>query len=468
MKRYTYKIVLELLKLLVVMKRGVVHGVRAFRRFFWWLDTLVRNTIGYRLYTWQRKFDSIRKWTGRLRDGRIIEFFGERKTLELALIVVGLLMILPHTRVMSVDNPIVSGRKTVLFALAGPDEDLFSIEEIVVDRSTAIVPVDTRSWTEGAVVKNPSLGGTDMVPVGITREQLALVTDGRALVKPTLAPGSIIIPTPEEAAAEAEAERGSTRYIVQSGDVLGSIAEQFGVSVETILWANDLSYRSVIRPGQELLILSTTGVVHRVKSGDTLGRIARLYDAEIGDIIRENNLPSAGTIGIGQELVIPGGRRIAATPTPAPRPVVTAPTVQPTTPSAPSPPPPPSSVPASAAGYIWPTNVRTITQYYGWRHTGVDIAGPIGSPLYASRDGSVIKSQCGWNGGYGCYIIVDHGDGIHTLYAHASQLLVSVGERVVQGQTIALMGSTGRSTGPHIHFEVRVGGRRANPFTYVN
>jgi len=79
----------------------------------------------------------------------------------------------------------------------------------------------------------------------------------------------------------------------------------------------------------------------------------------------------------------------------------------------------------------------------------------------------VIKSQCGWNGGYGCYIILDHGGGVHTLYGHASLLYVSIGESVTQGQTIALMGSTGRSTGPHVHFEVRRGGVRENPLQYV-
>jgi murein DD-endopeptidase MepM/ murein hydrolase activator NlpD len=111
--------------------------------------------------------------------------------------------------------------------------------------------------------------------------------------------------------------------------------------------------------------------------------------------------------------------------------------------------------------------VRRITQYFGWRHTGLDIAGKLGTPIYATRAGKVIKSQCGWNGGYGCYIIIDHGGGVISLYGHNSQLFVSVGDKVVQGQNISVEGSTGRSTGPHLHFEIRVNGVHQNPLKYI-
>jgi len=129
--------------------------------------------------------------------------------------------------------------------------------------------------------------------------------------------------------------------------------------------------------------------------------------------------------------------------------------------------PPPSVAAPAGSGYLWPAGVRYISQYFGWRHTGLDIAGKIGTGLYASRAGTVTRSQCGWNGGYGCYIIIDHGNGITTLYGHASRLYVSVGEYVSQGQTFAAMGSTGRSTGSHLHFEVRVNGARQNPLRYI-
>lgn len=468
MKRPLYTVLLEIVKLLVRVKRFFVFGILLLQRLFWKLDELVRNTIGYRFYTWQKRFDRYRIVAERVRDGRMLEFIGQRHILQLLMLCIAAGIVYPHTSLHTRDTTIIPGRETLLYTFAGPGDQNFEIEEVVVDRTTGFVGDESQRWTDGAVARPVGTVGTDTAPATTNRSLASLGPQGGSIIKPTIAPGGVIAITDEANATAQEAEqRGTTRYVVQPGDVLGSIATRFGVSVETILWANNLTLRSLIQPGQELVILPTTGIVHTVKSGDTLGRIARLYDAEIGDIISENNLPNAGTIGIGQELIIPGGTRIAAAPAPVtPRPTqpaVTTPSV-----STPSTPPAPSTAEPSGSGYIWPTNVRTITQYFGWRHTGVDIAGPIGSPLYASRAGTVITSQCGWNGGYGCYVILDHGGGITTLYGHASELLVSVGETVSQGQTIALMGSTGRSTGPHIHFEVRVGNQRVNPFNYVN
>ena len=160
---------------------------------------------------------------------------------------------------------------------------------------------------------------------------------------------------------------------------------------------------------------------------------------------------------IGEELIIPGGEK--------PQPVYVPPVRKSALGSIGA--PPPSIGAPAGSGYLWPTTVRRITQYFGLRHTGVDIAGPVGTPLYAAKAGIVTKSQCGWNGGYGCYVVVDHGSGVETLYGHASELLVTAGEDVSQGQTIALMGSTGRSTGPHVHFEVHLNRRLQNPLQYI-
>jgi murein DD-endopeptidase MepM/ murein hydrolase activator NlpD len=116
---------------------------------------------------------------------------------------------------------------------------------------------------------------------------------------------------------------------------------------------------------------------------------------------------------------------------------------------------------------IWPTPGRRITQYYSWSHQGLDIGDKIGTPLYAADDGVVIIAQGGWNGGYGNTILLDHGGGKRTRYGHASKLFVKVGDEVKKGETIAAMGSTGRSTGPHLHFEVLVNGTRYNPLNYI-
>jgi murein DD-endopeptidase MepM/ murein hydrolase activator NlpD len=132
--------------------------------------------------------------------------------------------------------------------------------------------------------------------------------------------------------------------------------------------------------------------------------------------------------------------------------------------------PPSSSAGASESGYVWPSGARIITQYYGLRHHALDIAGAWQTPNYATKAGKVITSQCGWNSGYGCYIIIDHGGGVKSLYGHNSKLLVSVGDEVEAGQTIGLMGNTGKVrglTGIHLHFEIIVNGARVNPLRYT-
>ena len=115
----------------------------------------------------------------------------------------------------------------------------------------------------------------------------------------------------------------------------------------------------------------------------------------------------------------------------------------------------------------WPTNGHTITQYFSWRHPGVDIANHIGTPVYAADSGVVLIAQGGYNGGYGNTIVIDHGGGKKTRYGHASRLLVKPGQVVEKGEEIMLMGSTGRSTGPHLHFEVIINGAKYNPLSYV-
>ena len=126
-----------------------------------------------------------------------------------------------------------------------------------------------------------------------------------------------------------------------------------------------------------------------------------------------------------------------------------------------------SGVP-SAAGFIWPVD-GTVTSGYGWRwgrmHEGIDVAAPIGAPIWAAAAGSIIYA--GWLGGYGNLVVVDHGNGLATAYAHASSIVVSVGQSVAQGETVSLVGSTGNSSGPHLHFEVRVNGAAVDPLLYL-
>ena len=252
-----------------------------------------------------------------------------------------------------------------------------------------------------------------------------------------------------------------TKYIVKSGDTVSAISKKFGVSVDTILWQNNLRPTSRINPGDALEILPTSGVTYKVKWGQTLGGIAAKYGVEANEILKANGLSDPSSLRANQVLIIPGAKQATYY---AQRTYVSAAPVASVAKLFATPGPSPAS---SATGMIWPAAARYISQYYSWRHGGLDIAAKTGTALYASDNGVVTVSKCGWNGGYGCYVELDHGTGIRTRYAHASKLLVSVGAQVTKGQTIALMGSTGKSTGPHVHFEVRVNGGRVNPLGYI-
>lgn len=247
-------------------------------------------------------------------------------------------------------------------------------------------------------------------------------------------------------------------YTVQTGDTTSTIAERFGISLNTLLWANDLTVRSTIKPGLELTILPTSGVQHEVKSGDTVSSLASKYDVEEVDIIRYNALASAEDIVIGENLIIPGGTVSA----PAPTRVTRTPSVTNVFTS-----PPPTSTPqvSSGTGMVWPTDLRVITQYYGWRHSGIDVDCHFVHDNYTADDG--IVEFAGWKGDYGYTVDINHGNGIVTRYAHHASLYVSAGQAVAKGQPLGRCGTTGRSTGTHLHFEVIVGGRFRNPLEYV-
>lgn len=273
-----------------------------------------------------------------------------------------------------------------------------------------------------------------------------LITSGGVLVKPILSPTEIALRKRDTI----------IDYIVQEGDTVSGIAQKFGVSINTILWENNLNAYTIIRPGQKLTILPVTGLRHTVQKGDTLSKIAKTYSSSVEEIIQYNKLASADDLQIGEKLIIPGGKKPQ---------VVRTYSLQKWTPTIISTLP---QKPVSQQGkFLWPSTCRTITQYYSWRHYGIDIACGYGRTIRAAQGGRVIKTQGGWNGGYGIMIIIEHENGIQTLYAHLSNIYVNVGDIVHTGQAIGAEGSTGRSSGPHLHFEVRSGGRRLNPLSYL-
>jgi len=256
---------------------------------------------------------------------------------------------------------------------------------------------------------------------------------------------------------------GIISYTVQTGDTISTIARRFSLNVNTVLWANNLNAFSIIRAGDQLSIMPTDGFLYKVVRGDTIGKLAQTYDVSAEKIIASNSLGNSGTISIGQQIIIPGVKKTINTSSVAKKTTQSSYSGIEVIKDIVS-----SEKPIiSSNKMVWPTVGNRITQYFSWKHNGLDIANKIGTPIYAADAGVVEISQGGYNGGYGNTILINHGGGKKTRYGHASKLLVKKGEEVEKGQLIALMGSTGRSTGSHLHFEVLINGTRYNPLNYI-
>ncbi len=241
-------------------------------------------------------------------------------------------------------------------------------------------------------------------------------------------------------------------YKVQKGDTISSISEKYGVSAETIRWQNNLSEKATIKEGQVLQILPVTGVAHTVKKGDTVYSIAKKYDVDPQGIVNYpfNSFTNDETfqLAIGQVVIVPDGAKPADVLAPAPV------RIRQTTPDA--------GTIAGSGTFVWPA-AGTITQRFVWYHKGLDIANKAAPDVLAADSGKVIVA--GWPDayGYGNRVVIDHGNGYRTLYAHLSKIYVLPGQGISRGAAVGKMGSTGRSTGTHLHFEVIVNGVHINP-----
>ena len=246
-------------------------------------------------------------------------------------------------------------------------------------------------------------------------------------------------------------------YEVEDGDTISTIGQKYGISQETIRWANDLSSSDTIKPGQKLKILPVTGVAHTVKSGDTLESVAKRYEAEPQGILDFpfNDVPDDFKLQVGQVLIVPEGVPPESKATPRPKPQTSFAQGPQTTFNAPG-----------GASFMWPTS-GGVSQGFAWYHPGIDVANRAAPPIYAAAGGTVVVA--GWpdNYGYGNRVVIDHGNGYQTLYAHMSNIYVSVGQSVSRGQAVGKMGTTGRSTGIHLHLEIRFKGIAVNPLAIL-
>ena len=242
-------------------------------------------------------------------------------------------------------------------------------------------------------------------------------------------------------------------YKVQSGDTVSGIAARFGVRTDYVIWNNaDVTNANALTPGQTLQVPSVEGIVHSVRVGDTVTDIALRYDAKAADIIqfRPNGLSGdPNKLREGSQILVPGGRKVNIAPAIAPRPAVVV------------------AAAAAASTWGWPTR-GLLTSVFGPSHPlGIDVAVPSGTPVFSAAAGTVTFVGGNPCCSYGFHIIVAHGAEYETMYAHLSGFLVTKGEKVAAGQRIALSGTSGLSTGPHLHFELHRNGAVQDPMQYL-
>ena len=436
-------------RVLLTMLRALVYA----KRIFWFLGRGLGRLTGKALGPVWRWLISIHyrlslSWRKQGGWSQLLGRLFRRNFLQIIGLAILFFLALPETKIISQPARYLPGHNSVAFNIFGSDEE-FGLEEVVAGNGVNVVAPPT--WSLGSI--NSADYELPVESDNLERDLAGIVAGGGAISAPIIMPGAVAVGKRTQI----------IEYAIQAGDSLSSIANKFGVSVATIMWENNLGLRSVLGLGDKLRILPVTGLVHTVRSGDNVKKIATLYDAQQSEIISFNKLNEDGAnIKIGEKLIVPNGVRKQSS--------VAATTVRSAASYNQRVAPAASRQASSAKGFIWPSAARTITQYYGWAHHALDIAGPFQSPTYAVKAGTVVVSQCGWNGGYGCYVVIDHGGGVRSLYAHHSKLLVDVGDYINAGQTIALMGNTGNvrgRTGIHLHFEIQINGVRVNPIGYV-
>lgn len=313
------------------------------------------------------------------------------------------------------------------------------IREYIEETSASIGHIVLRPTSE--IVDINTLAAFEVNQMGQGGESL----DTAPLEPSTVQQNSVLAftPTSENYLDQSGSQRSEViEYTVQPGDLISFIASDYAVSVNSILWANNLRSADLIQPGQVLKIPPVSGVVHIVKKGDTLSSLAKKYSADEAKILAFNGLPQDGQLKIDDQIVIPDGKIQASTGTSRIVSRVTSSGAKAF-----------AYLPDLGSFFMLPTSGFNWGKIHG--RNGVDIANSCGTPIYAAGEGTVtLADDSGWNGGFGKYIRIGHSNGTETLYSHASKLKVEKGQSVEKGQLIALMGTTGRSTGCHLHFEV--------------
>lgn len=315
--------------------------------------------------------------------------------------------------------------------------------------------VKTLMWRRGLLFRPATHGGVFAIVV------IAVVVGGLfsrndiAAQDLTLAESALTLSNSTETIIPTDRPRAEVfNYKVIKGDTLSEIAEEYGVTVNSIKWVNNLNEEDKVKPGDTLKIPPVSGVIHTVKKKDTIYSVAKKYEANPQSIadFPFNYIDQSLALSVGQSLVVPGGSK------PAP---IAVPTVGYTPPQN-----KPINYAATGSGLFSRPIAGTINQYPSWYHPGVDFGAAYGSSVHAAGAGKVVTASQ-YGSGFGMHIFIDHGNGYVTAYAHLSGMKVNVGQQVSKGQSIGAVGCSGLCTGPHLHFEVRRGGSKINPLSVL-
>ncbi|MFA6475575.1 MAG: M23 family metallopeptidase [Patescibacteria group bacterium] len=382
---------------------------------------------------------------------KILFIFGNRYFIHVMVVLLSFFVastnILQAQEIKSAD---VFAQDSALYQIVNPGDGM----ERDITESGLIPPDSTGSYISNSglmVATIPNLDPEAASPRNVG-DQLSLLDNGSALVGTNTAETSVGV------------RAGIIEYKVKDGDTIGEISDRFGISVSTLLWANSLTSSSYIRPGNTLKIPPASGVIYTVKDGDTLDKIIATYKGNLDETIKVNDIGTDHLVAVGTQLIVVDG-----TPPPPP-------------------PPPASSYIASrysdnsgpsyqssdlpnyvtAGQFNWPVGCHgAMTTYWGHPNRARDFPCPIGTPIYASTEGTVrINSTGQWGGGYGNSLDIYGPNGIKTRYAHMSAFAVSGGQYVSRGQVIGYVGMTGRTTGPHLHFEININGVNYDPISF--
>jgi len=433
----------------------------------WWIIKIVFSPIIILLkmaikpvllygYHWYLKFYSLLKRSAFVQN-RILFLFSHKYFIHVVIVLMAIFVTGTNIKAKELNNTSDFGKQSALYKIVqesnGEMNDVVIVEKGLIQNNT-----NSQRYldTSGSIVSNVSKIDPDSEAASLGDKKTGITTETATMATNTQ------IQTKTGHRAEA------VEYTVKNGENIGIIANRFGISSNSILWANDLSDNAVIKPGDTIKIPPASGYTYQVAQDDTLEKIIAKYSGDMNETIKINGIGEDHIIPVGSKIIIVGGK-----PPPPPTPIINNSYLANSSSSNRS----SSSDPyvnRNAAAKItggklnWPIGCQSrMTTYWGHAGNARDFPCPIGTPIYAATEGVFYVRFTGQIGhGYGNCGDVVGPNGITTRYAHMSYFNVSNGQHVSRGQVLGFVGMTGRTTGPHLHFEVHINGRAYDPIQF--